>query len=550
MSNLWPPLRTLFLVLVSLAVGHRSFAGAARPNILLILADDLGFADLGCYGSEIPTPHLDQLAAEGVKFTQFYNATRCCPTRASLLTGLYPHQAGMGHMTGTIARPPAYAGVLREDCPTVAELLRDADYRTYLVGKWHVGGIGDKSPQAHPLERGFDRYHGTGGGGNYFAPKQLFERREAIAPGPEFYITDDLNDSAVRYVQEHVRDHSDQPFFLHLCHTAPHFPLHARPADIERHRGKYRAGWDALRTSRFARQQQLGIFPPDTKLSPRDPVAAEWNSLTEAERDAWDLRMATYAAMIEVMDTGIGRVLAALRELDLERNTVVLFLSDNGASAEVLNQWPKPGAYSHTPGAECGTRESHLCLEVGWANAANTPFREHKMWLHEGGIATPLIVRWPGGDGGEKGRWCREVGHVIDLMPTCLELAVANYPGKFRGTGTVTLPGRSLVSSLVSSSRQTAARTLGWEHEGNRAIRIGDLKLVATDSAPWELYDLATDCSECHDLAAAQPERVRGMAARWQQWADEVGVVPWSDFPQSNYQPTPQYRRKSEPVSR
>lgn len=542
-------MRVLIAAVVALQLAATLHAAPSKPNILLILADDLGFSDLGCYGGEVPTPHLDRLAAEGVKFTQFYNAARCCPTRASLLTGLYPHQAGMGHMTGTISRPPAYAGVLREDAPTIAELLRGAGYRTYQVGKWHVGGIGDKAPQAHPLARGFDRFHGTGGGGNFFAPKQLFEDREAIAPGPDFYITDDLNDAAVRYLQDHARDQREQPFFLHLCHTAPHFPLHARPADIARHRGKYRAGWDALRASRLAKQQQLGLFPPIAKLSPRDPVAADWNSLSEAERDAWDLRMATYAAMIEVMDTGIGRVLAALRALDLERDTVVLFLSDNGASAEVLNLWPKPGAYSHTPGAECGTRESHLCLEVGWANAANTPFREHKIWAHEGGIATPLIVRWPGRGAGEKGRWRREAGHVIDLLPTCLELAGATYPADFRSAKTPPLPGRSLVPLLVSPARQASARTLAWEHEGNRAIRVGDWKLVASHAAPWELYDLAADRIEGRDLAAAQPERVREMAAQWQQWADEVGVVPWSEFAQANYKPASNYRRKSEPVN-
>lgn len=537
------------LLLLGLLIGMRPHPGVAqraKPNVLLILADDLGFSDLGCYGGEIPTPNLDQLAREGLKFSQFYNAARCCPTRASLLTGLYPHQAGMGHMTGTIKQPPAYAGVLRETCPTIADVLREAGYRTYHVGKWHVGDLNAKQGKAHPLECGFDRFHGTGAGGNFFAPKQLYEDRTPIRPGADFYITDDLNDATIRYLREHQRDHPEQPFFLHLCHTAPHFPLHARPTDIARHRGKYRAGWDALRDARFQKQKALGLFPTGTRLSPRDPVAADWNTLNESERDQWDLRMATYAAMIEVMDQGIGRVFEALRELKLADNTVVVFLSDNGASAEVLDRWPVPGAYSHTPGAECGTPDSHLCLEVGWANAANTPYREHKMWVHQGGVATPFLVKLPGVKPSGAFSWNRSVGHIVDLMPTFIELAGAKYPGEFRGHKTTPLPGHSLVPAWKEGPSEL--RTLAWEHEGNRAVRQGRWKLVASFDRPWELYDLDRDPTELNDLARTQPRRVRELNEIWQQWARDVGVIPWATFPQSSYRPTKTYRRKSEPV--
>ena len=366
---------------------------AARPNVLLILADDLGFSDLGSYGSEVATPNLDRLAAGGLRFSQFYNAARCCPTRAALLSGLYPHQAGVGHMLQNW-RPPGYTDGLNDQSVTVAELLRQAGYRTYQVGKWHVGGFGNTPKHNFPLDRGFDRFYGTGGGGNYFTPRPLFLDRQEVQPGDDYYFTDALSEQAARFVEEHRRGHPDQPFFLHLCYTAPHFPLHARPEDIAKYRGRYRVGWDALRQRRFARQKELGIVDARWRLSPRDPVAPPW---TEADdKDQWDLRMAVHAAMVDRMDQGIGRVLDAVRRIGADQNTLVLFLSDNGASAEALDSWPNP-ARGHQPGAPVGTRESHRCVEVGWANAANTPFREHKMWVHEGGISTPLIAHWPAG---------------------------------------------------------------------------------------------------------------------------------------------------------
>lgn len=512
-----------------------------RPNMLLILADDLGFSDLGCYGSEIATPNLDRLASSGLRFTQFYNAARCCPTRAALLTGLYPHQAGVGHMLGNW-RPPAYSNGLNESCATIAELLRTGGYRTYHVGKWHVGGLGRNDPRNHPMHRGFKHAYGSGGGGNYFALRPLYRDREHVEPGDGFYATDAFTAAAVEFVQQHGREHAAEPFFLHLCYTAPHFPLHAKPEDIAKYRGKYRDGWDALRTRRYARQKELGIIDPAWALSPRDPVARAWADVPDAERDEWDLRIAVYAAMIDCMDQGIGRVLDAVQSIGAEEHTVVLFLSDNGASAEFLDSWPNTSR-GHTPGSVTGTRESHRCLEVGWANAANTPFREHKMWVHEGGISSPLIVYWPRGIAA-RGDVTRDVGHVIDLLPTCLDLAGLKYPESLDGRALLPPEGQSLVP--VFNGESPGPRTLAWEHEGNRAIRVGDRKLVATFRGEWELFDLQADRTELHNLAAERPDEVRALAAQWQQWADRMRVVRWEELPGGNYEASAGYAKKSE----
>jgi len=524
---------------------HSGIAQSRKPNILLIMADDLGFSDLGCYGGEIPTPNLDKLARDGIKFSQFYNASRCCPTRASLLTGLYPHQAGMGHMTRTINFPPAYAGQLDSTRPTIAHVLKAGGYQTYHVGKWHVGNLSPKQSKANPLECGFNKFYGTGAGGNYFSPKELYSDLTLVTPPSDYYITDDLNEKSIQFIREHGKDYPDKPFFMHLCHTAPHFPLHARPEDIARHRGKYRIGWDTLREIRFRNQKRMGLFKPTTKLSPRDSVAVAWNNLTEPEKDQWDLRMATYAAMIEVMDKGLGRVFDALKELKIYDNTIIIFLSDNGSSAEVLDLWPGED-YSHTPGAECGTAKSHLCLEVGWSNAANTPFREHKMWMQQGGISTPFIIKIPGYNPDKQQNWNRNVGHIIDIMPTLIEMSGSKYPLKFRGSYTATLPGQSLVSAW--SGRVSEERTLAWEHEGNKAIRQGNWKLVASFGQPWELYNLEKDPTEQNNLVVENPTLTEKLSRDWQIWANGIGVVPWENFPRSNYKPTKNYRRKSEPV--
>ncbi len=544
--NVWFRMALAPITLILLTAFAPLGFAASRPNILLILADDLGYSDLGCYGSRGTTPNLDKLAAGGLRFTQFYNSARCCPTRASLLTGLYPHQAGVGHMTEDWTNfGAAYGPGLNDRCATIAELLHDAGYRNYHVGKWHVGGVGGKADaRNHPMNRGFDRAYGTGGGGSHFT-LPLYLDREPVKAGDDFYSSDAFTEYAVKFLEEHGREHKNQPFFLHLCYTAPHFPLHAKPADIAKYRGKFRDGWDAERDRRLAQQKQLGIFKTSVKLSARDPVAKAWAEVPEPEREEWDLRMAVHAAMIDCMDQGIGRVLEALRKTGATQNTLVLFLSDNGASAEALDSWPNP-ARGHQPGSEVGTKESHRCLEVAWANAANTPFREHKMWVHEGGIGTPLIVNWPAGIAA-KGNFTREVGHVTDFMPTFLELAGATYPKIFRHHELTPLPGRSLVPTFTGG--KLGERRIGWEHEGNRALRAGDWKLVATYQGPWELYNLKQDRSELNNLAAKQPTMLKELSAGWQAWADKVGVVPWEKLPGANYKPTAGYRKKSEPVA-
>ena len=496
-------------------------------------------------------------------------------TRAALLTGLYPHQAGVGHMLGNL-HPPSYTTGLGQNTATIAELLRDAGYRTYHVGKWHVGGLGggakaQPDTRNHPMNRGFDHAYGSGGGGNYFALTPLYQDRENIKAGENFYATDAFTDHAVKFLEAHGRDAKEQPFFLHLCYTAPHFPLHAKPADIAKYRGQFAHGWDVERERRFAKQKELGLFPRDAQLSPRAPEAKEWAGLPAAERADWDLRMAVYAGMIDCMDQGVGRVLDAVKKLGAESNTLVLFLSDNGASAEFMDTWPNPGR-GHKPGSEVGSRDSHKCLEVGWANAANTPFREHKMWDHEGGISTPLIASWPAGkvgravlsappnahggrppDGGVRtprptssGVLCDEPGHVIDLLPTCLELAGAKYPAQFKDRTLTPLPGKSLLPAL--QGKPLGERTLAWEHEGNRAVRVGDWKLVASFRGPWELYDLSRDRAELKNLAVQQPDKVMELTAAWQQWADKVGVVPWEQLPGASYKPSATYRKKGEAV--
>jgi len=536
---------TVAMLLLALPlVAHA--ADTAKPNIVLILADDLGYSDLGCYGSEIPTPHIDSLATQGLKFTQFYNCARCCPTRASLLTGLYSHSAGVGHMLQNW-KTPSYSTGLLPTTATIAERLTQAGYMNYHVGKWHVGGLGKQRPidpaKNHPLDRGFQHAYGTDGGGSFFAPSVLYRDRERITPGEDFYVTDAFSDAAVDFLKTHAKEQKS-PFFLHLCYTAPHFPLQAPAADIAKHRGKYTQGWDALRAARFARQKELGIVSKDAILSPRHPNVTASDQLTAEQRDMWDHRMAIHAAMIDRMDQGVGKVLAELKRIGAANNTLVVFLSDNGASAEALDSWPNPSR-GNKPGSIPGSRDSHLCLEVGWANAANTPFREHKMWSHEGGICTPLVARWPAGIA-QPGTVTPAVGHVIDFLPTFLDMAGTTPMNTIDDKSLTPVDGISLVPVL--RGKAPPSRTLAWEHEGNRAIRIGNYKIVAPYQGPWELYDLSQDRTETKNLADMQTERVAEMSKVWQTWADRVGVLPWKELPGSSYKPTPGYRKNTEPL--
>jgi arylsulfatase A-like enzyme len=496
----------------------------SRPNIIVILADDLGFSDLGCYGSEIKTPALDRMADEGLRFTQFYNAARCCPTRAALLTGLYPHQAGIGYMGGNVGIP-AYQGFLNDRCVTIGEALREGGYRTLMSGKWHVGG----DPAHWPRQRGFDRYFGLiDGASSYWelgdGRRMALDNTPYTPEGDDFYMTDAFTDYAVEFIEESRS--SDAPFFLYLAYTAPHFPLHARPAEIAKYRGVYALGWDALRESRHARMKELGIVEQAWPLSPlHEPVPGQrievegpWSQIQN--RAEWEALMEVYAAMIDRMDQGIGRVRAKLEELDMADNTLIMFMSDNGACAFRNND---------TPAIPPGPKGSYHGTGVHWAQASDTPFRRYKQWTHEGGIASPLVAWWPDGIT-RPGRLNHEPGHVIDIMATCLDVAGVPYPAEYQGKPITALEGKTL-APVFSRRQRVSHEAIFWEHMGSKAVRQGKWKLVAQrEIQEWELYDMETDRTELHDLADRHPEKVSEMAALYDAWAEKAGVRPWQDI--------------------
>jgi arylsulfatase len=496
-----------------------------QPNILIIMADDMGYSDLSCFGGEVHTPNIDRLSANGIRYTQFYNAGRCCPTRASLLTGLYSHQTGMGWMTAADLGSEGYTGEINNQCVTLGEVMKEAGYATYMVGKWHVTSdlhIGPEGPKdTWPLQRGFDKYYGPHhGGGSYFNPVVLTYGNQRIEPSSEYYLTDALSDTASQLLVDHRKD---RPFFLYLAYTAPHFPLHAKSEDIEKYLGNYLTGWDSLRDKRYLRMEQLGIRDSTWKLT--DPMAdvKPWKGLSEAEKIEFDRRMAVYAAQIDIMDQGIGRVIRTLEKLEIIDNTVILFLSDNGGTAEHISR-------GNTDISLIGTEESYESYRKPWATVSNTPFRFFKQWVHEGGISTPLIVHWPGGIE-EKGTIRHQVGHVIDLMPTCMELAGAAYPEFHMNRHILPYEGESLVSSF--NSPEEIDRVLFWEHQATRAVRMGDWKLVANRASnmepyvgPWELYHLRSDRSETIDLSGEQPQMVRKLDSLWNAWAMRCNVYP------------------------
>jgi arylsulfatase A-like enzyme len=497
----------------ALAMPRHLFASSAetqRPNIVLIMNDDMGFSDLACYGSEIATPTLDRLAKGGVRFTQFYNCARCCPTRASLLTGLYPHQAGIGHMVQDRGYP-SYRGYLSERCVTIAEVLRQAGYRTCMSGKWHVG---ENRPH-WPLDRGFDRYYGLiSGASNYFtlSPGRKMARDNTPISPEDFYITDAFSDNAVQFIGEYARHRS--PFFLYVAYTAPHWPLHAPPEDIVRYKGKYRIGWDALREKRHKRMIEMGIVRKEWGITPRDPRAPAW---PDAQHKEWeDMRMAVYAAQIDRMDQGIARIIARIKEVGAEENTLVMFLADNGGCAEELG--------GNKPGIMPGPAETYMSYGLPWANASNTPFRRYKHWVHEGGIATPFIAYWPSVI--KPGQITHQVGHVIDVMATCADVAGAQYPETYNEKDITPLEGKSLLPILRGKQRP-GHEAVFWEHEGNKAVRQGKWKLVSMHPQGWELYDLEADRTELNNLAEKLPEKAKELASLHDHWAQRCGVMPW-----------------------
>jgi arylsulfatase A-like enzyme len=510
------PLLPLFLL--SALLLHQSPAGD-RPNIVIIMADDMGFSDIGCYGGEIPTPHLDALAAGGLRFSQFYNTGRCCPTRASLLTGLYSHQTGIGHMTNDYG-VPGYRGALNDRCVTIGDVARSAGYLTAVSGKWHVGS---KDDSMRPLARGFDRFYGVPeGGGFYFQVKKgrtVVLNAKTIAspenPLPDgWYSTDAFTDHGIRFIAEAVE--KQQPFLLYLAHNAPHFPLQADEQDIARFRGKFSEGWGKLGAARHRRQVELGLMQRKWPRAPRPDGVAKWDDLTEKERNRLDHLMATYAACVYRMDQSIGRLVAALEKHGQLENTLVLFLSDNGASAEGGNAGRTEGDPTKDG--------SQWFAGKSWARHSNVPFRRYKTYCDEGGIATPLIAHWPAGIAG-RGEWRRQPGHVIDLMATVVELTGADYPAERDGTRILPLEGRSLVPAFRDEKLQRDA--LFWEHQGNAAVRLGDWKLVRVGGkGKWELFNLASDRTEQRDLAGEYPEKVKDLAGKWADWATRCGVSP------------------------
>jgi arylsulfatase A-like enzyme len=492
-----------------------SSAAVKRPNIILIMADDMGFSDIGCFGSEIATPNLDKLAAGGLRLTSFYNTARCCPTRAALLTGLYSHQAGIGHMVNH-GDTPAYQGYLNDHCVTIAEAIRQSGYRAGMAGKWHVG---EERPH-WPTDRGFERYFGLiSGASNYFHPeRQLALNDQPYKEGEGFYMTDAFTDHAVSQIDEFGR--GNNPYFLYLAYTAPHWPLHARPEDIAKYEGKYMQGWDELRKQRHQKQIELGIVDAKWPLTARDAPAPAWDSLEEKDKKDRDRKMAVYAAQIDRMDQSIGRVLAKVKELGQEENTLIMFLADNGGCAEEVNKGK--------PSAPAGGVDSYLSYGLPWANASNTPFRLYKHWVHEGGISSPFIAYWPGVIK-KKNSISRQPAHLIDLMATCLDVAGVTYPKTYKGKDITPLEGKSLLPIFEGKQRK-GHDAIYWEHEGNRAVREGRWKLVSRFPNQWELYDLEADRTELHDLAAAEPARVKRMSAMHEAWAARVGVMPWKQM--------------------
>ncbi len=538
-------LSPLRLLAILLACTLPSLAAGRRPNLIIVLVDDMGWANIGCYGGPVETPVIDRLAADGVRFTQFYNYSRCCPSRAVLLTGLHPHEAGLGHMTfkrtgdtpSTIPErmklPAAYRGWVRETVPTLPEMLRAAGYGTYMAGKWHVG---NSAPTTWPLQRGFDRFYGfLEGTSEYFRPNDLFRGNDKIAPeGERYYTTDAFTTEAIANLREHATRRPETPFFLYLAYNAPHFPMQAMPEDFAKYRGRFKEGWDGLRTRTLTRQKQLGLLPADTALSPR-PGAADrlgvlggpvpaWDSLSPEQQDSMDAIMATYAAMIDRVDQNLGRLVAYLRESGQLDQTAIIFLSDNGAEAES----PPLGQFQLSDLGQYGKGGRHYGR--AWATASNTPFREYKHFSHQGGIMTPLIVHWPAGiPAAQRGRLIQQYGFLPDVTATCLDLSAALRPATMEGRPSPVVDGRTLRPLLTGSTAPLHETPICIEHEGNRMIRDGRWKLVSFFREAPELYDIEVDRAEAHNLAATHPEVVRRLEQAYALWAERVGVRPWDE---------------------
>lgn len=550
-----------------------------RPNIIIIMSDDMGYSDIGCYGGEIQTPTLDQLASNGLRFTQFYNTGRCCPTRASLLTGLYPHQTGIGWMMSDQGLD-GYRGDLNRRCVTIAEALKPHGYSTYMSGKWHVtkhvNPKTDDQKKNWPQQRGFDRYYGIiNGASSLWDPNSLVRGNDHITcvndkkyqPTQPYHFTDAISDNAAAFIQEHDQK---QPFFMYVAYTAAHWPMHARPADINKYDGKYDDGYGAIRKARLAKMKQLGVIADDAEIGKQ---AGNWDAVPDPKWEA-DC-MEVYAAMVDQMDQGIGRIVAALREKGELENTLILFLQDNGGCAESCGRSPNPEKVTaradrpslnpipvdtlHYFGSipkqtrdgwpvrqghvQPGPADTYIGYGRNWANVSNTPLREYKHWVHEGGIATPLIAHWPKGFS-SRNELRDQPSHLIDLMATCIEVAHAEYPTQYQGHEITPLEGKSLVPAFKNQALDREA--IYWEHEGNRAVRMGDWKLVAKGSARdrtlpvrWELYNIRLDRNELRDQSEQQPELKKKLIGMWDAYAHRAAVFP---APKPKTKPNPKHQ--------
>ncbi|WP_146431716.1 arylsulfatase [Blastopirellula retiformator] len=527
------------LTLLLLASCASTTAAAERPNIILIMVDDMGFSDLGYHGGEIATPNIDALARSGVRFSQFYNNGRCCPTRATLMTGLQPHQTGVGHMTESpgemnygAGKSPAYQGFLNDNCVTIAEALKDQGYATLMSGKWHLG---ENDESRWPLQRGFEKYFGCVSGATlHFYPggdrgmslgNEPIEKLESTTD-QQFYTTDAFTDYAIQFLKEEQAG-AKRPMFLYLAYTAPHWPIQAFEEDIAKYRGKYKIGWDKLREQRLAKQKELGLISANLELSPRTPKIPAWDELDADKQDEMDLKMAVYAAMIDRVDQNVGKLMSYLKESGIEDDTLILFLSDNGGCQEggVLGG----GQFRNI---EQRNRQYFHGYGEAWANASNTPFRLYKHFNHEGGTATPFFMRWPAKIAAQQD-WYAEPAHLIDVMPTILDVAGATYPAEYDGRKIHPLDGVSLRSAMTGKSLYRQ-QPLCIEHENNASIRSGDWKLVGRNVARprgvrpenWELYNIAADRTETNNLAADNPDKVKELAQQWNAWAKRVAVYP------------------------
>ena len=510
-----------------------------RPNIIIIMADDMGYSDLNCYGGvKTQTPNIDKLASEGIRFTRFYNNAWCSPTRASLLTGLYPQQVGMGELAETKEGPKGpYQGYLNNHCVTLAEVLKQAGYNTLMSGKWHVG----ENDSHWPTRRGFDHYFGLiSGAANYFdftktkidttLSKKKLVRHMALdgkpfyPPKKGFYMTQEITTHALQMLDQDGK--KDKPFFLYLAYTAPHWPLHALPNDIAKFKSVFNEGWDSLRQQRYQRQLQLGILGPESKLSPREKEVQAWSSLTSEKKKEMAAKMEVYAAQIYRMDQGIGEVLKKLKSIGKAENTIVIFLSDNGASAEG-GIW---GINSRHNGLPPGGVDSYMSYGQSWANLSNTPYQYFKLWLHEGGISAPFIVKWPKGIAKKYAgtifkQTAAQSAHVTDFMPTICEIAGVTYPKKYHDKYILPMEGKSILPLIKGDKDWERHKPLYWALNGHKAMQVDNWKIVAVSmNVPWELYDLQNDRSELNNMANKYPEKVKQMADRWQQWAKKVGV--------------------------